>query len=97
MTKCPNISKSSKTTGHPGMFVDLFHYILTNLKIIWVTCGLKMTKYLTEYFPQNTMQSNEILEKIFDWNKLRLNKHLSLIWDKKFKLIDKYKLSIFIS
>ena len=47
MTKGPNVSKSSKTTGHPGMFVDLFHYILTNLKIIWVTCGLKMTKYLT--------------------------------------------------
>ena len=49
MTKCPNVSKSSKTTGDPGMFVDLFHYILTNLKIIWVTCGLKKTKYLTEY------------------------------------------------
>lgn len=49
MTKCPNISKGSKATGNPGMFVDLFHYILTNLKIIWVTCGLKKTKYLTEY------------------------------------------------
>lgn len=47
MTKCPNISKGSKATRNPGMFVDLFHYILTNLKIIWVTCGLKMTKYLT--------------------------------------------------
>ena len=66
MTKGPNVSKSSKTTGDPGMFVDLFHYILTNLKIIWVTCGLKMTKYLTKYFPQNTMQSNDILGKILD-------------------------------
>lgn len=36
------------------------------------------------------MQSNDILKKIFDWNKLCLNKHLSLIGDKKFKLIDKY-------
>ena len=55
MTKCPNVSKSSKTTRDPGMFVDLFHYILTNLKIIWVTCGLKKTKYLTEY---NSLKHN---------------------------------------
>ena len=53
MTKCPNVSESSKTTGDPGMFVDLFHYILTNLKIIWVTCGLKKTKYLTGYNSHN--------------------------------------------
>lgn len=36
------------------------------------------------------MQSNEILENIFNWNELCLNKHLRLIWDKKFKLIDTY-------
>ena len=44
VTQCPDISKSSKATGYPGMFVDLFHYMLTNLKVIWVSCGLKTVR-----------------------------------------------------
>ena len=36
------------------------------------------------------MQSTEILENIFNWNELCLNKPPSLRWDKKFKLTDKY-------